>query len=296
MSHYPWYWPDGRPARFQDIMPRLLTYNVHRCVGVDRKLDVARIVGVIAEHEPDIVCLQELDVGRARTGHVDQARSIADGLAMTFHFNAAMKVEAEQYGDAILTLRPERLVKSGSLPTIRGIPGLEPRGALWAAIDLDGIRVNVINTHLGLVPREQRLQAAALVGPDWLGHPACVGPALLTGDFNATSITRPYQTITRHLADCQRSLGLKPTIKTFPSGFPAIRIDHCFTSPQVLVTAVSAPFSPLARMASDHLPLVIDFEIRALQVPAGCDESGSAVSRGGRRPGSRSGLPVGTQR
>ena len=103
VSHYPWYWPDGRPARFQDIMPRLLTYNVHRCVGVDRKLDVARIVGVIAEHEPDIVCLQELDVGRARTGHVDQARSIADGLAMTFHFNAAMKVEAEQYGDAILT-------------------------------------------------------------------------------------------------------------------------------------------------------------------------------------------------
>ena len=54
-------------------MPRLLTYNVHRCVGVDRKLDVARIVGVIAEHEPDIVCLQELDVGRARTGYVDQA-------------------------------------------------------------------------------------------------------------------------------------------------------------------------------------------------------------------------------
>ena len=123
VSHYPWDWPDGRPARFQVLMPRLLTYNVHRCVGVDRKLDVARIVGVIAEHEPDIVCLQELDVGRARTGHVDQARSIADGLAMTFHFNAAMKVEAEQYGDAILTLRPERLVKSGSLPTIRGIPG-----------------------------------------------------------------------------------------------------------------------------------------------------------------------------
>ena len=60
-------------------MPRLLTYNVHRCVGVDRKLDVARIVGVIAEHEPDIVCLQELDVGRARTGYVDQAQEYKDG-------------------------------------------------------------------------------------------------------------------------------------------------------------------------------------------------------------------------
>ncbi len=244
-------------------MPRLLTYNVHRCVGVDRQLDVARIAAVIAEHDPDIVCLQELDVGRARTGHVDQARSIADKLAMTFHFHAAMKVETEQYGDAILTLRPERLVKSGGLPTVRGIPGLEPRGALWAEIDFDGVSLNVITTHLGLVPREQRLQVAALLGEKWLGHPECVGPTLLTGDFNATSITRPYQALAARLSDCQRALGLRPSVKTFPSSFPAIRIDHCFTSPEILVTSVMAPFSPLARMASDHLPLIVDFEFRA---------------------------------
>lgn len=243
-------------------MPRLLTYNVHRCVGVDRQLDVGRIAAVIAEHAPDVVCLQELDVGRARTGHVDQAEAIADSLAMTFHFHAAMKVESEQYGDAILTLRPERLVKSGSLPSLRGIPGLEPRGALWAAIDFDGTTLNVINTHLGLIPREQRAQTAALLGDKWLGHPDCTGPTLLTGDFNATSITRPYQALARRLSDCQRELGLKPSVKTFPSSFPAIRIDHCFTSPELVITRVMAPFSPLARMASDHLPLVVDFEFR----------------------------------
>lgn len=244
-------------------MARLLTYNVHRCVGVDRQLDVARIVAVIAEYEPDIVCLQELDVGRARTGHVDQAQTIADGLSMSVHFNAAMRVEAELYGDAILTPHPERLIKVGPLPTLKGVPGLEPRGALWAAIDLGAATVNVVTTHLGLVPREQRLQAKALVGPDWLGHPDCVGPTILTGDFNATSITRPYQTLVRRLDDAQTRLGLKPTLKTFPSSFPAIRIDHCFVSPDIRVTAARAPFSPLARMASDHLPLIIDFEVEA---------------------------------
>jgi endonuclease/exonuclease/phosphatase family metal-dependent hydrolase len=243
-------------------MPRLLTYNVHRCVGVDRKLDVGRIADVIAEHEPDVVCLQELDVGRARTGHVDQAQSIADRLAMAFHFHAAMRVETEQYGDAILTPHPERLVKSGPLPTIRGVPGLEPRGALWAAIEIGGRTLNVINTHLGLVPREQRLQAAALIGDGWLGHADCTGPTLLTGDFNATSVTRPYQALTSRLSDCQRALNLRPSVKTFPSSFPAIRIDHCFTSREIKVTGVSAPFSPLARMASDHLPLIVDFEFR----------------------------------
>ena len=242
-------------------MPRLMTYNVHRCVGTDRRLDVARIVAVIAEYEPDIVCLQELDVGRARTGGVDQAQAIADGLAMTVYFNAAMRVEAEEYGDALLTRWPQRLMRKGELPAVRGIPGNEPRGAIWAAIQIDGVTLNVINTHLGLVPREQRLQAAALLGSHWLGHADCTGPTILTGDFNATSITRPYQAIVRKLADGQRQLGLRQTVKTFPSSFPAIRIDHAFVSPHIRVTGVQAPTSPLARTASDHLPLVVDFEI-----------------------------------
>lgn len=242
-------------------MPRLLTYNVHRCVGVDRKLDVGRIADVIAEYAPDIVCLQELDVGRARTGHVDQASVIAQHLAMSVQFHPAMKVEAELYGDAILTTRPERLVRAAALPTMPALKGLEPRGALWSAIDFDGVTVNVMNTHLGLIPREQRLQTEALMGEDWLGDPACIGPTILTGDFNATSITRPYQTLARRLDDAQRRLGLKPSIKTFPSNFPAIRIDHCFVSPEIRVTGVQAPSSLLARTASDHLPLIIDFEI-----------------------------------
>lgn len=240
-------------------MPRLLTYNVHRCLGVDRRLDVDRIAAVIAEFEPDVVCLQELDVGRARTGGVDQAEAIAGKLAMTSRFHPAMRVEAELYGDAILTPHPERLMRVGALPTLRGIRGLEPRGALWSRIEIKGVALNVINTHLGLLPREQRLQALALAGPDWVG--ACDGPTILTGDFNATSLTRPYKTLTRRLDDAQRRLGLKPSVKTFPSSFPAIRIDHCFVSPEIRVTAIQAPFSPLARMASDHLPLIMDFEI-----------------------------------
>lgn len=242
---------------------RLMTYNVHRCVGVDRRLDVERIVGVIAEHDPDIVCLQELDVGRARTDGVDQAHVIASRLTMAVRFHAAMTIEQEEYGDAILTRWPERLIRVGALPTVRGIPGLEPRGAIWARVEKPGTpALNVLTTHLGLVPSEQRLQAAALVGKDWMGHEDCQGPTILAGDFNATSITRPYQTLVRRLADSQRQLGVKPTIKTFPSGFPAIRIDHVFVSPHIRVTAVKAAFSPLARMASDHLPLIVDFEFQ----------------------------------
>ncbi len=242
-------------------MPRIITYNVHRCVGVDRKLDVARVAAVIAEFEPDVVCLQELDVGRARTGGVDQAHEIARRLEMTFHFNAAMQVEEELYGDAILTCRPERLIRAGALPTLKGVPGLEPRGALWAAIDFDGVEVNVINTHFGLVPREQRLQAAALVGRDWLGDARCTGPVILVGDLNATAISRPYQRLASRLSDAQKAEAIPRSLPTFPSAFPMLRIDHVFVSRAIRPTGAATPFFPLARMASDHLPLVIDFDI-----------------------------------
>lgn len=259
-------------------MPRIMTYNVHRCVGVDRRLDVDRIAAVIAEFEPDVVALQELDVGRARTRGVDQAHEIARQLEMTFHFNAAMRVEEELYGDAILTCRPERLIKAGPLPTVSGVPGLEPRGALWAAIDFDGVEVNVLNTHLGLVPREQRLQAAALTGKEWLDDPRCADPVILVGDFNATSLTRPYQRFLTRLSDGQRHEGLGRAVPTFPSSFPVLRIDHVFCSPRIRVTRVQTAMFPLARVASDHLPLVVDFEIQpeAAAAPASPEAASAA--------------------
>lgn len=244
-------------------MPRILTYNVHRCVGVDRRLDVERIADVIAEFEPDIVCLQELDVGRARTGHVDQAHTLASLLGMRSHFHPALKVEEELYGDAILTALPERRIKASALPTVSGIPGLEPRGAVWIEVMIDGVPLQVINTHLGLVPQEQRRQAQALAGPDWLAHPQCRGATVLVGDLNCTSISRPYGVLAARLADAQRRASLPRTIKTFPSALPTLRIDHCFVSEGISIRSIQAPFHPLARMASDHLPLVVDFDLNS---------------------------------
>jgi endonuclease/exonuclease/phosphatase family metal-dependent hydrolase len=241
-------------------MPRIVTYNVHRCVGNDRRLDVGRIAAVLAALNPDIVALQELDVGRRRTGGVDQAHEIARRLDMAHHFHAAMQVEEERYGDAILTCLPERLVKTGPLPGYDRMRALEPRGALWVEVEIDGRPLQVINTHLGLVPREQQLQAAHLAGPAWLQHPDCQGPAILLGDFNATASSIVYRTLTQRLLPARRLARRKQPSSTFPSPLPVLRIDHHFVSPGIQVDDVFAPFDPLSRVASDHLPLVMDFE------------------------------------
>ncbi|HKP78961.1 MAG TPA: endonuclease/exonuclease/phosphatase family protein [Phenylobacterium sp.] len=242
-------------------MPRIVTYNVHRCVGNDRRLDVARVAAVLARLNPDIVALQELDVGRRRTGGVDQAHEIARQLDMACHFHAALQVEEERYGDAILTAYPERLVKVGPLPGHPRMRALEPRGALWVEVEIGGRPVQIINTHLGLVPREQQLQAAHLAGPAWLEHPNCRWPTILLGDFNATSSSLVYRTLTQHLKPARRLAARKQPTSTFPSPLPVLRIDHLFVSPGIEVQEVSAPFDPLTRVASDHLPLVMDFEL-----------------------------------
>jgi len=242
-------------------MPRIVTYNVHRCVGVDRRLDVGRVAAVLAALEPDIVSLQELDVGRARTGGVDQAHEIARRLDMACHFNAALRVEEEQYGDAILTSYPERLVKAGPLPGLPRVPNLEPRGALWIATWIDGRAVQVINTHLGLVPREQRLQAAALAGPAWLGRRPRGEPTILLGDFNATRASAAYRILSAGLTEARQLCPVGRPTATFPSRLPMLRIDHLFVSPEIRVLGVAAPYTAATRIASDHLPLVMDFDL-----------------------------------
>ncbi len=248
-------------------MPRLLTYNVHSCRGTDGVLSPERIAAVIAAARPDIVALQELDVRRARTGGLDQAEAIARCLGMTFHFHPALRVAEEHYGDAILSALPFRLVKAGPLPGLPRWPGLEPRGAIWVAVQLDnGVELQVINTHLGLLGGEQVAQAEALLGEGWLDHPECRGrPCVLIGDFNAVPGSRAYRRLAARLRDAQDGLpGHRPRA-TFPSRWPMLRIDHVFLGAGVEARLVETPRGARERQASDHLPLLVDLRV----APAG---------------------------
>ena len=238
---------------------RILTYNVHSCIGLDRRLSPERIARVIARHGPDIVALQELDVGRSRTGHLDQARAIADALEMTLAFHPTVTVADEQFGDAVLSPHPLRLVRAGALPGL----GLEPRGAIWVEVDVpDGQgatrAVQLINTHFSLHPRERAMAASALLGPDWLGHPSAQHDIVLCGDFNALSWFPSLRRLTRRLADAQTGLDGHRPRRTWFGRFPIGRIDHILVDPNWTVAHVEVPDDTLARVASDHRPVLVD--------------------------------------
>ncbi|MDF1609381.1 endonuclease/exonuclease/phosphatase family protein [Hoeflea sp. YIM 152468] len=237
---------------------RVLTYNVHSCVGTDRKLDPARIAEVIASCQPDIVGLQELDVGRQRTGAVDQADTIASILKMKALFHPAVHKAEEKYGDAILTSLPMRTRKTEALPSIG-----EPRGAIWAEILVGDTTIHVFNTHLGLRRRERLRQVGALLGSGWLGHPECRnGNRILMGDFNAVPASRGYQQLARAMSDVWKQAGKRPQA-TFPSRYPMLRLDHVFLAGDVIATNAHVGSTPLSRIASDHLPLFSDLDLTA---------------------------------
>lgn len=235
---------------------RILSYNVHSCIGTDRQLNCGRIADVIADIAPDIIGLQELDVGRQRTGGADQAHIVASLLSMDFHFHAALHVAEERYGDAILTALPMKSVKAGMLPSSG-----EQRGALWTEISVGGQEIQVFNTHLGLRNRDRVTQMTTLLGPSWIGSSSCTGkPCILLGDLNSVGRSAAYRLVTRCLKDVQLQDG-RQTRPTFPSRYPFMRLDHIFVSAGIEVLDVEVISTPLARRASDHLPLVATIAI-----------------------------------
>jgi endonuclease/exonuclease/phosphatase family metal-dependent hydrolase len=240
---------------------RLMSYNVHSCLGMDGVYSPERIARVIARHEPDVVCLQELDMSRPRSGNVDQAALIAQEVRMLWHFHAALHLAEGRYGNAILSPHPMRLVKAGHLPRDPLGRDRETRGALWAAIRFGEVEVQVLNTHLGLFGLERAKQVEALLGSQWTAHPDFREPAVLSGDFNITPRSGSYKIITKTWRDSQLALkGHRPR-GTWFGRYPFQRIDYAFVSPSVEVVSVVVPHSHLERVASDHLPLLTELRV-----------------------------------
>lgn len=243
--------------RGQDDPLRIMSYNVHSCIGMDRKLSPERIARVISRHAPDIVCLQELDRGRMRSSRTDQVRIIAELLGMTYHFNPALRIAEEEFGDAILCRHPMKLIRAGQLAGLKNIPDLETRGAIWVEIDFFGRKVHCINSHLSLLAAERAIEIEDLLGPGWMGSESCCGPIILCGDFNMLPRSAPHRKLKRRFHDAFSRYPARQS-GTFPTFRPLARIDYIYVSKDVRTAFLDIPRMTLERTASDHAPLIAD--------------------------------------
>jgi endonuclease/exonuclease/phosphatase family metal-dependent hydrolase len=263
---------------------RLVTYNVHGCRGMDGRFSVERITRVLARTRPDVVCLQELDQSRRRSGGFDQAHEIANRLAKSYRFHAVSELDDGRFGNAVLCSHPMRLVEAGPLPALDTMLSLEPRGVLWVEVDAHGARFQVLNTHLSILERERRLQVEELL--TWVERARRHGPVVLAGDLNATGDSWVARRLSTGLHDLvEREAGSRDASppRTWSSRVPLRRIDHVFASDDVRAARVEVPRSRLARVASDHLPVIVEMDLPAFGGPRAADVrtgGGLSLSRG----------------
>ena len=227
------------------------SYNIHRGVGLDRKLDLARIADVIAETNADIVGLQEV-IREDGHAHADQAAFIAGRLGMDVVMGETRAHGRGTYGNAVLTRRS--IVGSARCDLSWG--RREARGCLRVDIAVEGTTLHVFNCHLGLNLRERRRQLALLGGFIAVSH-QLPGPRVLMGDFNEWH----FGPITRGLRR-EFSSPMKRMRRTHPSWFPLFKLDRIYWDVALEGRAFHVHRSRLARVASDHLPIVCGLRVR----------------------------------
>ena len=224
---------------------RVMTYNMHSGRGTDARYDLGRVADVIASYEPDIVALQEVDVGRLRTEAVDQAAELGKRLGMEAHFAPAIERGAERYGIATLTTLRTIEARKIFLPGHTQLRS-EPRCALATRHEWDGGELEMINTHLSTLFRERPGQVAAIVA-------AFATEALvIAGDFNMTPLSPAYRLLRR---------GMKSATwmaRTWPSFAPVVPIDHILFRGRLRLIGGCAWTGGPAHVASDHLPVVAE--------------------------------------
>jgi endonuclease/exonuclease/phosphatase family metal-dependent hydrolase len=235
---------------------RLLTYNIHKGIGgSDRRYRIERIVEVIAAEKPDIVCLQEVDQNVRRSRFHDQPQLLAERLNAAAHvYQLNCPHQEGGYGNLVLTRWSFQRHVHVSLRH----GGRKPRGAQLVVVETPAGPLHLVNWHLGLAERERRWQVRHL-----LHHPEFREsehlPTLIAGDFNDWR-----NTLSRHSFHQYRFMQATTPARRFRS-FPAFlavaSLDKVFYRGGLHVRGAHTVRTRLARRASDHLPLVVDFDV-----------------------------------
>jgi endonuclease/exonuclease/phosphatase family metal-dependent hydrolase len=233
----------------------LVSYNIHSGIGTDGRIDLGRIGRVLEELQPDIVALQEVGDFRGRTSRQDHPECLADFLGMHMAFGPNVIRGDLRYGNAILSRLP--ILKSRNYDL--SVENKEPRGALRCDLQLDDQKVlHVFGLHLGLSVRERRRQEALLLSADILRDAVRSDPVIVCGDFNYWGGKAVPSLVRNAIHDVAHLL--KTRSRTYHSKMPFIRLDRVYVDAGVRPLGLHAHRSELARVASDHLPLVLRFE------------------------------------
>lgn len=235
---------------FDDLT--VASYNIHKGVGTDRRRNPQRIAAVIGEIGADILALQEVDMRFGnRSGLLDLEALRRELGLIAVPVDSVHKAHGF-HGNLLM-------VRNGLVQQVHhlSLPGLEPRGALISDLTIAEQPLRVVSTHLGLLPSSRKLQTRALLNKlsTLDGR-----PTLLLGDLNewrndARSSLQPLNALFRAV----------PGVRSFPARYPLFALDRIMTNAQAELHDLDVHDTPLARRASDHLPIKARLRLIGLQ-------------------------------
>jgi endonuclease/exonuclease/phosphatase family metal-dependent hydrolase len=217
---------------------RVVTWNIHGCVGNDGRHDIDRIGGFIRAMAPDIAALQEVDSRQRSQPDVDTYTCLRFQVGDHGHQAWSLSGADGQYGQMLASRFPlhDRQVHDIS------VSGREPRKVMEALVELPSGSLRVIATHLGLRRGERRRQLAQL---EKIVSADLSSPTVLLGDLNDW-----HDGSGRRLSDL---FDARTTHRSFPSRFPVLALDRimCRAGIQLMTSRAVKE----AYLASDHLPV-----------------------------------------
>lgn len=234
-------------SRFADDRRlRVVTYNVHACIGNDGEFLPQRICEVLAELRADFIGIQELE--DRDFGDEPVSEYFARTLDMHAYRGATLKREDAHYGNLLLSREPAATTRMHDI----SVPGREPRGVIEARFAVNGYSIRLLVTHFGLRARERHKQVDDLL---MITRNQNTDVDVLLGDLNEW---RPVSYTVRAL---KKQFGAVPRLGTWPAGRPLLPLDCICVAPRAVRRAVRAINTTAARRASDHLPLVCELEL-----------------------------------
>lgn len=232
---------------------RIVTYNIHRARGMDRRTRPERIARVLRDIDADVIALQEV-LGAGPSGH-SHIEEIGAALGMGWVMAPTRHLRGALYGNVVLSRLPIRQHDTHDLSW----KTCEPRGVQRVDLALDDDHsLHLYNVHLGTALLERRYQADRLA--TLIHDRRTRGPKVVLGDFNewARGLATDILSARLHSVDLTRYLK-RP--RTYPGFFPLFHLDHIYYEGRVEVRHVELVRTRQALMASDHLPLVADLTV-----------------------------------
>ena len=235
---------------------RLLSWNIHKGIGGrDRRYSLARIIDCIEAENPDLICLQEVDRHVRRSRYDDQPRLFARFFRCHAVYQSTVAVGDGSYGNLVLSRWP--IASRHRITLRRGTR--KPRGAQLVVVDSPEGRLHLVHTHLGLAEQERHWQVQRLLG-HMLFRSAEPHPTLIVGDFNDWRDTLASGLL--KLEGFRQVTSPISRFRTFPAWLAIGSLDKAFVRGGIDVRHARVVRTSLAKVASDHLPLVIDFHVR----------------------------------